>query len=127
VIDQYVGVANCTQPAGQLCPAIPVVTIRNNRPFVKVEFTANRDHCSDMIARIFVDGKESGSNVVGPGQSSGSHVIPLRTEGQHSIGVQAEGITGGCNTGRLASWGGNLHIEEFGDPDGPGGMLPPPP
>lgn len=126
VVDQYVEVANCTQPSGQLCPGIPSAIFDPDRPFIKVRFTANPNHCSDIIAHIIVEGRNRGSVVVGPGQSGVVDNIPLRHEGQHYIGVQAEGITGGCNTGKLASWGGNLHIEEFGDPDGPGGMLPPP-
>jgi hypothetical protein len=46
--------------------------------------------------------------------------------GQHNIGVQGEGITGGCNTGKLASWGGQLYIEEIGDPYRGDGAVPPP-
>lgn len=127
VVDQYVEVANCAQPSGQLCPGIPSAVFDPERPFIKVQFTANAGHCSDIIAHIIVEGQERGSIVVGPGQTGVVDNIPLRHERQHYIGVQAEGITGGCNEGRLASWGGNLRIEEFGDPDGPGGMLPPPP
>lgn len=31
--------------------------------------------------------------------------------GKHTIEVQAEGIPGGCNTGSVSAWGGNLRIE----------------
>jgi hypothetical protein len=124
-INQAVGVANCSQPEGQLCPGIPSAVIDPRTPTVKVEFTANGEHCSDIIAHIIVDGHEWGSNVVAPGQSDGGYEIPLGP-GQHNIGVQGEGITGGCNTGKLASWGGQLHIEEIGDPYRGDGAVPPP-
>jgi hypothetical protein len=125
-IVQPVGVANCTQPEGQLCPGIPSAPpIDARTPTVKVAFSASSDHCSAIIAHIFVDGNEWGSSVVAPGQSDGGHEIPLGP-GQHYIGVQAEGVTGGCNTGRLASWGGTLRIEEIGDPYRGDGIVPPP-
>src|SRR5687768_7104329 len=72
-INQSVGVANCSQPEGQLCPGIPSAVIDPRTPTVKVEFTANGDHCSDIIAHIIVDGQEWGSNVVAPGQSDGGY------------------------------------------------------
>ena len=31
--------------------------------------------------------------------------------GTHTVGVQAEGITGGCNEGFVGSWAGTLRIE----------------
>ena len=124
-INQYVEVANCTQPSGQLCPGIPSAVIDPRTPTVKVDFSANSGHCSDLIAHIVVDGKPWGSTVVRPGQTGGGFEIPLGF-GQHYIGVQGEGIAGGCNTGRLASWSGNLHIEEIGDPYRGDGAVPPP-
>lgn len=126
-IVQAVGVANCTQAEGQLCPGIlSAPPIDPRTPTVKVEFTASADHCSEIIARIIVDGNRWISSRLGPGESDGGYNIPLGP-GQHSIGVQGEGITGGCNTGRLASWGGTLRIEEIGDPYRGDGNLPPPP
>jgi hypothetical protein len=43
------------------------------------------------------------------GRSSRSIPVP----GYHKIGVKAEGIKGGCNTGTINSWGGNLRIQEW--------------
>jgi hypothetical protein len=46
---------------------------------------------------------------VGPGQSSermSGHAAP----GPHVLGVQAEGIAGGCNVGYVGAWSGNVHI-----------------
>jgi hypothetical protein len=43
------------------------------------------------------------------GRSSRSIPVP----GYHKIGVKAEGIKGGCNTGTINAWGGNLRIQEW--------------
>ena len=104
----YVAVDQCPT-VEQVCRTVPTVTIDTTSGVV-VEFTANRNHCSDIIAHIIVDGAEWGSAQVGPGHRDGSYYIPL-TPGLHDIGVQAEGVTGGCNTGYLSAWGGNLRVE----------------
>jgi hypothetical protein len=113
-LDRYVEVTGCNQPAGQQkCPAVPSVTFdHGGAPGVRIAFTANSSHCSDMIANIIVDGTWVGGIVVGPGERDGGIVVPL-TAGAHTIGVQGEGLPGGCNTGRLDSWGGTLHVEEL--------------
>jgi hypothetical protein len=110
--DQYIEVPNCNVPEGtELCPEIPTVTVDPEKERMQVAFTANQNHCSDIIAHILVDGKEYVSTEVGPGQRDGSHVFRVK-EGPHVVGVQAEGVRGGCNTtGTLLAWGGNLHIE----------------
>lgn len=113
VLDEYVDVAMCVQKSGQLCSPVVYRQAYIDTPSVKVEFTASGNHCSDIIAHVFVDGREWGSNVVGPGRSDGGYEIPVEPAGLHKFGVQAEGISGGCNTGVLDSWGGTLHIEEL--------------
>lgn len=66
---------------------------------VRVEFTANQNHCADMIAHIFFDGRQWGSNVGHPGQADGGYEIPAKN-GRHQIGVQAEGLPGGSKKAR---------------------------
>jgi hypothetical protein len=104
-----IGVESCPEPRTQLCTPIPTVTIETTGPLF-VEFEASKDHCADMIAHIFLDGREWGSNVVGPGQRDGGYFI-MTTPGLHSIGVQAEGIEGGCNHGAVSGWAGRIHVE----------------
>jgi hypothetical protein len=109
-------VSSCTPPGAQLCPQIPSVTVRNGLFPMKVEFFgdapagAGGAACSSIIAHIIVDGKEWGSNRVDPGGSDGGYEIPMSV-GPHTIGVQAEGIPGGCNNGSLSGWQGTLHTE----------------
>jgi hypothetical protein len=113
-LDRYVEVVGCNQPPGQQkCPTVPSVTFdHEGAPGVRIAFTANSGHCSDIIANIIVDGMWVGGIVVGPGERDGGIVVPLAA-GSHTIGVQGEGMTGGCNTGRLDSWGGTLHVEDL--------------
>ncbi|MDT5249287.1 MAG: hypothetical protein QOE04_2260 [Mycobacterium sp.] len=112
VTTHYVEVANCVGHS-QFCPVniadAPSFTVNNGLFPMVVEFTANQNHCSDMIAHIIVDGNEWGSNVVHPGQSDGGYEIPAKS-GKHTIGVQAEGVSGGCNTGYVAAWGGTVTV-----------------
>jgi hypothetical protein len=126
VIDQYIEVPQCAEPQTQWCEQIPTVNVRAKAdgPWL-VEFTANQNHCADMIAHIILDGQEWGNHIVHPGGSDEGYEIPL-TKGDHTIGVQAEGIEGGCNTGFVSAWGGVLHAETLYD-DTNAGMLPPPP
>lgn len=111
-IDQYVEVPNCNVAEGtELCPQIPTVSVDPETDRMEVVFTANQNHCSDIIAHILVDGREYVSTKVGPGQRDGGHVFQVNG-GPHVIGVQAEGVRGGCNTtGTLLAWGGNVHVQ----------------
>jgi hypothetical protein len=123
-LDQYIEVPQCQPATGQLCPQVPTVNFSTqNERSIKVEFTGNRNGCSDIIAHIFFDGNEWGSNRVGPRQTDGGYEIPV-TPGRHTIGVQAEGIEGGCNTGVVTAWGGTVHIESLQDPYRGSGNLP---
>ncbi len=121
ITEKYIATEECAVVgAGQICPVDtnywPTKTQFNARPpAIKVEFTANQNHCADMIAHVWIagpgyNGSEWGSNVVGPGQSAGGYEIPINDAGLHQVGVQAEGIQGGCNPGSVSAWGGTLQI-----------------
>jgi hypothetical protein len=111
-IDQYIEVPNCNVAEGtELCPQIPAVSVDPETERMEVAFTANQNHCSDIIAHILVDGREYVSTKVGPGQRDGGHAFRIKA-GPHVVGVQAEGVKGGCNTtGTLLAWGGTLHVQ----------------
>lgn len=113
VINREVGVANCPPPQSQLCIPIAAYRVSTQGPLV-AQFTASPNHCSDIIAKIMVNGTEHGRQRLAPGQRDGSYYMDLHP-GAHSIGVQAEGIKGGCNTGYLQSWKGNLRVETNDD------------
>jgi hypothetical protein len=78
---------------------------------LQVAFVASPDHCSDIIAHLLVDGVErSRSAPLAPGASTGVLDLGPVSPGTHQVGVQAEGILGGCNTGHLAAWSGTLSV-----------------
>lgn len=109
-IEQYVEVAQCQPATSQVCPQEPEVNFtRDSGGFVDVQFTANQNHCSDIIVYVSIDGYvPSILGRVGPGQTAqhGFGVGP----GNHVLRVRAEGVEGGCNTGTLSSWGGTVRI-----------------
>lgn len=109
VIDRNIGVADCQQPQTQMCNPAQSVSFTTDGPFM-VEFEASGNHCSDMVAHVAVDGNPWSSNVVGSGQRDGGYFVETGP-GTHTVGVQAEGIPGGCNEGFVGSWAGTLHIE----------------
>lgn len=108
VQDTYIEVPQCQPATSQLCPQIPTATVGAIMS-PSVSFTANANHCSDIIAHIFIDGSEFGSDLLEPGETTPE--FPLESLQSHTVGVQAEGIPGGCNTGHLDAWGGTLHFK----------------
>jgi hypothetical protein len=118
VYDHNIGVTNCGETS-QLCPTnyheAPGTNITGQGE-VSISFTASQNHCSDMIPHIYIDDFEPSfiPDRIGPGQTAGPYGALLPAGTAHFIGVQAEGITGGCNRGVLGSWAGTLHIETSG-------------
>lgn len=109
VIDRAIGVANCPEPQTQICTPIPTVGFDTTGP-MWYSFTASNGHCSEMTEHTFLDGVELTQHNVNPGQVGTEMFLEL-TPGHHTIGVQAEGMTGGCNIGKVVSWAGTVHIE----------------
>jgi hypothetical protein len=118
-IEQYVEVPNCQPATSQKCPQIPEVNFTaSDDGSVLAQFTANSNHCSDIIVDILLDHYQQWQSArVGPGQTvtlgKGFYV----TRGNHVLGVRAEGILGGCNTGVLNAWGGTVRVDSMIDPN----------
>jgi hypothetical protein len=100
---------DCPQPYSQTCAPRQGVTVYSNGP-VFVTFSGDPSACAPGNARIFADGKQQGSAVVQPGQSDGGYHFNV-APGVHLVEVQMDGILGGCNTGAMSGWSGNLHVE----------------
>jgi hypothetical protein len=112
-IEKYIEVPDC-KTTTQICPIVPSVEAWFTAPEIRVEFIANRNHCSPIIDHILIDGYEWGFRVVQPGQSDGGQIIPIHpVPGYHKIGVKAEGIQTGCNTGYIGAWGGVLKVRDY--------------
>lgn len=78
-------------------------------------------HCSSIRIHFYLDGNMvSTSGWLGwPGAPSPYNTLPLTTglvdlgvvgSGTHVVGFKAEGQNGGCNGGRLYSWGGSGEV-----------------
>jgi hypothetical protein len=79
-------------------------------PKVNVDFTAGAAGCSTIVPVITIDGLVMPpQSAVAPGQSTGGQDFRVGI-GSHTIGIDAYGLTGGCNTGKLASYQGHVHI-----------------
>jgi hypothetical protein len=51
---------------------------------------------------------------VAPGTGTGTQELGPVAAGVHAVGVQAEGVLGGCNTGALVIWAGTLALTVSG-------------
>src|SRR5579862_5804959 len=109
--------------SGQLCT--PFYTTVVNAPqagAMTLTYTAPLNACAVWRVHIYVDSMMLGTTgfLQPPALSSGP-IFNNVTAGSHTIGLQAEGETGGCDTGTLSSWSGTLAIQL------PGSQVAPPP
>jgi hypothetical protein len=120
ITEKNIWIDNCNVIGeGQVCPSNAnlkdwATRIQYTNPAkvksIKVEFIASPSHCSDIIAHVQFDGHEWGSHIAHPGESDGGGYEIPSNYGLHQVAYQAEGIPGGCNTGRLDSWGGVMRV-----------------
>lgn len=96
----------------QFCNGIERATFTTTEQFPNmfVEFIADRGHCSDIIVRITVDGPVRAERQLAPGASTNAIFVDLDA-GKHFISVIAIGVPGGCNTGKLGSFEGDLILQ----------------
>jgi hypothetical protein len=113
-LDRHLAV-NCPPPLSQNCaPRQGLTATTTGELFVTFTADPNPPACAAGKARIFVDGNEHGSAIVQPGGNDGGYGITV-SPGTHRIDVQMDGVYGGCNTGSMSGWGGNLHVETDAD------------
>jgi hypothetical protein len=78
---------------------------------LQVKYVAPAEHCSAVQIHYLLDGMERGvSGPVSPGKSSGYFDFGVVPAGEHIVALRAEGRPGGCNGGRLTSWGGSALV-----------------
>ena len=102
-----------TQRSAPLDFTIPVETVG----VLRIEFSAATDRlaCSDMVLHILWDDVEIYStDRIGPVSgrlTTGSVDLgPLISRGSHTLTLSPEGVVGGCNTGALGGWAGQLIV-----------------
>jgi hypothetical protein len=117
-ITQYGEVPQCQPNTSQECPQEPEIRFTAGKnESIEARFTANANHCSDILVRFLVDHYPQGDYMrAGPSQTVS--VGFTTTSGDRVLSVQAKGITGGCNTGVLNAWGGTVHLDSI-EPVGP--------
>ncbi|MEA2932039.1 MAG: hypothetical protein QOI56_824 [Actinomycetota bacterium] len=109
VVSQVVRAGRVCEGGGQLCTprsAHQVVTSR----VLGFRYKADPDSCSSIKIHVYLDGVPQGvSPVVAPEQTVGFDFDSVPA-GTYLLELQAEGVPGGCNTGTLGSWAGQLTI-----------------
>jgi hypothetical protein len=115
-LDKHLAV-DCPQPYSQTCSPRQGLSVTTSGGTFLVTFTAdgNPPSCAPGLAKVYVDGRQWGSPVrLEPGQSTGHDAI-VATAGTHQVEVQMDGVLGGCNTGAMSGWSGNLHVDTDND------------
>ena len=101
--------ATCTS-TGQLCNTIATVPVTTTGT-LEAEFVGSSALCSNIRMHLLVDGNEVAvTPFVGASQSTGVFNLGPVSPGSHVLGFQAEGQTGGCNSGTLGGWSGTALV-----------------
>jgi hypothetical protein len=102
----------CTS-SGQLCePVYQAQVDASSAATLDVRFTAGPLWCSHARMHITLDGALSyTSPLLTHDESTGWVTLGPVSSGQHTIGLQLEGVVGGCNSGTLHRWEGTLEAK----------------
>jgi hypothetical protein len=111
-------ISNCCGDTGtqRSSPIDYTVTIRTVS-LLQLSFNAApAGACSDIFLHILLDGNEIYSTgQLGPlsgKYTTGSiELSPYISQGKHKLTLSPEGIVGGCNSGTLGGWAGNLIVQ----------------
>ena len=104
---------NCTS-TGQLCspPKTLSFKLAHAGTLTSVAYTTAATHCSSVALHVLRKGKQVAVTGTLP---SGQRTERLTThvalpKGSTTLGFQAQGFVGGCNAGRVLSWGGTVTV-----------------
>jgi hypothetical protein len=102
---------NCTS-TGELCSPAKKLTfkLRRSGTLTKITYTTAATHCSAVQVHVLLKGHEVTSTGI---LASGNTTERLKThialaKGLTTLGFKAQGFLGGCNVGRVVSWGGTI-------------------
>ena len=106
-------VVNCTS-TGQVCTPAKELTITPPRrgTVTAVRYTTPATHCSALRLQVVSKGAVvATSGRIEAGEQSERFNPRLHVpKGRSTLGFRAKGILGGCNTGRVGSWGGKIRV-----------------
>jgi hypothetical protein len=110
VFNQHIA-TDCPTTNTQGCPARPGFSVTTPGGPIRITFRTDDPPamCSTIVAQIWLDDIPGESSPMIPGQNLDWTMVP--TPGTHQVGVQASGLMGGCNTGSISGWSGQLRVE----------------
>lgn len=113
VFDKHLAV-NCPPPFSQKCFQNAGIRVSTNGPlYVKFTADGNPPACAPGDATILLNDWRAKDAVLQPGESI--DFAQMRDRQDVYIEVQMAGVLGGCNTGSMSGWSGNLHVETDND------------
>jgi len=106
-------VVTCTS-TGQVCKPAKRLTVETPRrgKVTSVRYTTSPQHCSALVLQVVRKGRVlATSHRIETGDQTEvfSTSIAVR-KGASTLGFRAKGFLGGCNTGRVGSWGGKVTV-----------------
>jgi hypothetical protein len=101
----------CTS-TGELCspPEKLTFSLRGPGTLTSITYTTAATHCSPVLLIVLRHGRriaKTGQLAAGQQTATVHTHVPL-PKGATTLGLQAEGFVGGCNIGRVFSWGGKV-------------------
>jgi hypothetical protein len=114
VFDKHLTV-DCPQPFSQQCPGNAGMRVHTTGPlYVKFTADGNPPACAPGDATIVLNDWNAKEAVLQPGQSLDFAQMRNEAEDVYTE-VRMAGVLGGCNTGSMSGWSGNLHVETDND------------
>ncbi|MCK6544516.1 hypothetical protein L6R52_01475 [Myxococcota bacterium] len=103
-------VSQTCSSTGQTCAPLWGSATVTTHGTLTVRFATPTTHCSSVGVTFVVNGTPVATTpYLAPGASSPTYDLgPAR--GTYTVQLQGLGTVGGCNSGRLASWGGTLFV-----------------
>ncbi len=103
----------CTS-SGQLCRPSEKLTFSLPRrgTLTSITYTTAATHCSGVVLHVLRNGHQIAKTpLLATGQRTARVVTHVRLpKGATTLGFQAQGFVGGCNVGRVLSWGGKVTV-----------------
>ena len=98
----------CTS-TGQSCLPVLSRRLHHDGGGIRVRFVAHAS-CSSIKVAVRIVGWDEAISPPLTDAMTFNPVFPVLPIGDYTVQLQGEGITGGCNSGSLISWGGELAI-----------------
>ena len=106
-------VVNCTS-SEELCSPAEKLTLSLPRPGTvsAIGYTTAATHCSALLVHVLRNGHQIGkTGRLAAGQQTEHLTTRIALpKGSTTLGFQAQGFVGGCNVGRVGSWGGKITV-----------------